>query len=340
MYRPICWSNNLATRKIWLLKLVLPFRYGMLLTGVLLFVVLLPFFYLGVVEGSETSTPALFFSLIIAYIIPIFGFITAKSREGLLELRPLLQLDDHAFEQALTQLDSCSGGRMALMLFVGGLSGLIHMTLVRGSVSLMVAELFINMERFISMLGAMLVWIIMTIVVLTLFQQARLFARLGAQHLNISLLNTRKLVPFARVSIYSSLAILGAVALFPLIGIESGMNLMEILPGAIVTLGPLIAIFIIPIWPIHSRLVAMKEKEMSNINDKIEACSDAMVGSDSDVQILEQLTPLLTYRREITQVSTWPFDVGNVARLAIYMVIPPLTWVAAALIENLIDSIL
>jgi hypothetical protein len=79
---------------------------------------------------------------------------------------------------------------------------------------------------------------------------------------------------------------------------------------------------------------------LDNINDRIEACPDTMVGSDSDVRVLEKLTPLLTYRREIAQISTWPFDVGNVARLTLYMVIPPLTWVAAALIENLIDSIL
>jgi len=29
-----------------------------------------------------------------------------------------------------------------------------------------------------------------------------------------------------------------------------------------------------------------------------------------------------------------------VAKLALYLVIPPLTWVAAALIENLVDSVL
>lgn len=340
MYSPTRRSGNLASRKIWLLKLVLPSRNGRLLTGALLFAVLFPFFYLGVLEEADESAPALFFSLIIAYIIPIFSFITAKSREGLLELRPLLQLDDHAFEQALTQLDSCSRGRMAVMLAAGGFSGFIHMALVRGSAYTVVTEIFTNTENTISTLGALLVWMIMTVVISMLIQQAILFARLGAQHVNISLLNTRKLVPFARVSIYSSLAIIGAVALFPLIGIESGMNLMEILPGAIATLGPLIAMFIIPIWPIHRRLVVMKEQELENINDRIEACPDTMVGSDSDVRVLEKLTPLLTYRREIAQISTWPFDVGNVARLTLYMVIPPLTWVAAALIENLIDSIL
>lgn len=89
---------NLVSRKIWLLKLVLPIRYGRLLTGILLLSLLLPFFHLGAEEVSEGYTLALFFSLILAYIIPVFSFITAKSQEALMELRPILDLDDQAFQ--------------------------------------------------------------------------------------------------------------------------------------------------------------------------------------------------------------------------------------------------
>lgn len=330
----------MARRKIWLLKLILPSRHGRLLTGVLLFAVLFPFFYLGAAEGTENSTPALFFSIIIAYIIPIFSFITSKSQEGLLELRPLLQLDDREFERAMTQLESSSRAQMALMLVLGGLAGFIHMSFVRGSASAVLTELFTSVERFTSTLGAMLVWIIMTTVIFAVILQAVLFARLGAKHVNVCLLNARKLLPFARVSIFSSLAILGAVALFPLIGIESGLNLVEILPGAITALGPLIAIFFIPIWPIHRRLAAMKAQELDTINDMIEACLDTPVSADSEPRMLEKLTPLLAYRREIVGVFTWPFDIGNLTRLTIYLIIPPLTWVAAALMENLVNSLL
>lgn len=330
----------MTSHKIWLLKLVLPVRYGRVYTGVIIFLLLLPLFNVGAVAESAYSVPALFFSLIIAYIIPIFSFITAKSREGLLELRPLLHLDEQAFQQAQAQLDSSSVLRTALTLATGAFFGLIHMSLVRGSVFTVIEDIFSSVERVMSTAGAMLVWMIMTVVISSLIQQARLFARLGNKHVTISLLNTRKLLPFARVSIYSTLAIIGAVALFPLIGFESGMKQVEILPGAIATVGPMVAIFIFPIWPIHRRLRTMKEQEMTLINDRIEACAEEGDGADSQAQLLQKLTPLLAYRREIAQVSTWPFDFGNIARLVLYMVIPPLTWVAAALMENLVDSLL
>jgi len=52
---------------------------------------------------------------------------------------------------------------------------------------------------------------------------------------------------------------------------------------------------------------------------------------------IEKLLPLLNYRREIAQHSTWPFDIGNLTTLLFYLIIPPLTWVGAALIENLVN---
>lgn len=330
----------MANRRIWLLKLVFPFRYGKWLTGLLLLSVLLPFFYLGVEEEPGDSTPALFFSLIIAYIIPIFSFITEKSQEALLELRSFLSLDEQAFEQAQARLDSVSRRGIAIQLTAGALGGFIHMSFVRGSVSAAVTAVMTSVPGFMSTLGALLVWVVMTTVISMLIQQAMLFARLGRNNVRLSLLNTRSLLPFARVSISSSLAIIGALALFPLISLDSGLNLVESLPGAIATLVPMVAMFIIPVWPVHQRMARMKTQQLATLNDEIEARLGDSGEVAPDSGALEPLVTLLSYRREIARASTWPFDLGNVSRLAFYMVIPPLTWVAAALIENLVDSVL
>ena len=276
----------MAAQKIWLLKLILPFPYGNLLTGIILLAVLLPFFHLGVIEDPEHSTPALFFSLIIAYIIPVFSYITTKSQEALLELRPYLELDADEFQHAQARLDSAGRGWVALQLGAGALCGLIHMSFIRGSASVMLTATLASVEGFLSTLGALLVWVTMTTVIYMLIKQARLFARLGADQVSVSLLNTRKLLPFARVSISSSLAIIGALALFPLIGFESGVDLVESLPGAIATFAPLIAIFIIPVWPLHRRLAALKEQQLARLNEQIEACLDTSGEINQDTKLL------------------------------------------------------
>jgi hypothetical protein len=75
----------------WLLAVVPQCRYGKLLAGIVLFALLYPFFRLGVIGDPGHRTPAVFFSLVIAYIIPVFAYITEKAEEALNELRPLLR---------------------------------------------------------------------------------------------------------------------------------------------------------------------------------------------------------------------------------------------------------
>ncbi len=118
------------------------------------------------------------------------------------------------------------------------------------------------------------------------------------------------------------------------------MNLMEVLPGAIATLVPLLAIFVVPVWPVHRRLVVMKEQQLAGLNERIETRLRAGDGFFPETEVLVDLAPLLVYRHEIAQVSTWPFDGSNVIRLIFYLIIPPLTWAGAALIENLVDWLL
>jgi len=330
----------LVSRKIWLLNLVLPFRFGRPLTGVLLIALLFPFFYLLPEGVNDDSTPALFFSLILAYIIPVFSFITAKLQEALIELRPILDLDDQSFEQAQARLHSVSPAYAALCLLVGALLGSAHMSFIRGSVNGFVVETLSSVTGFMSTLGALLVWIVMTTVVGMLIRQTLLFARLGAREVRVSLLNTHRLLPFGRVSISTSLVLIGALAFFPLISLDSGFNLAESLPGVIANLGPLLILFIIPVWPVHRRLAQVKERELAALNARIEACSDTAAEVDLETRRVDQILPLLNYRREIAQVSTWPFDMGNMTRLALYLIIPPLTWAGGALIENVVDALL
>jgi hypothetical protein len=327
-------------RKIWLLRLVLPLRYGRLLTGLLLLSLLFPFFHLGGTHVAAHKPPALFFSLILAYIIPVFSFITNKAQESLQALRAILDLDEEGYENAQAQLYGASPVFSVGCLLIGAIAGFAHMSFVRGSIKVAFDTMFTSITGFITTLGVLAVWIIMYTVISMLIKQARLFARLGKHKTRVSLLDAYNLLPFARVSINSSLAIIGALSLFPLIGMENGLNLTKSLPGAIAILVPLMIIFIIPIWPIHRRLARLKEQELTVLNKLIAASLNADGGVDIEAEKLDTLLPLLNFRREIIQISTWPFDLGNMTRFALYLIIPPLTWVGAALIENLVDTLL
>ena len=322
---------------IWLLKLALPLPYGRTLTGLLLLAVLLTLFHAGAAGTGEHGAPTLFFSLIIAYIVPVFGFITAKAQEALEALRPILDMTDVQYQHSRRRLDSASLRLTLGSLVWGTLAGFAHLSFIRGSLSATIDSMLSGFPGALTTGGTLMVWVVMTTVILMLLQQAIVFGRLGGDYARVSLLNTRNLLPFARVSIISSLAVLGALALFPLINVESGLDLKESVPGAVIILGPLVIMFIIPVWPLHQRLVQLKQQELSGLQERIEAALAGSSGVNLESAQIDTLLPLLNYRREITQISTWPFDVGNITVLLFYLIIPPLTWVGAALVENLVN---
>ncbi|MFK7977812.1 MAG: hypothetical protein AB8C02_16900 [Halioglobus sp.] len=301
---------------------------------------LLPFFALGTVKGGENNPPVLFFSLIIAYIIPVFSFITARARDALDDLRPLLTIEPEEFFAKRQSLDSLSPQESLLWLACAAFSGLCHMAFMRGSFGAAITSTFSNMAGFMSSAGALLTWIVMTTVIVKLIQQAMIFSSLGANRVRVSLINFESLLPFGRVAITASLAIIGALALFPLINMGDSVHLSESVPGAVAVLFPLLVMFVIPVWPLHRRLRRLKEAELLRVNAEIARKSQGHSVGVPPEQALAVLSPLLTYRHEIAKTPTWPFDLGNVARLFFYLIIIPLTWIGAALIENVVDAFL
>jgi len=53
-----------------------------------------------------------------------------------------------------------------------------------------------------------------------------------------------------------------------------------------------------------------------------------------------ELLQLLAYRREIEKVSDFPFTASHAGRLMLYLLLPPASWVAAALAERVVDGLL
>ncbi len=90
-----------------------------------------------------------------------------------------------------------------------------------------------------------------------------------------------------------------------------------------------------PVWPIHIALRKFKRAELARVQEEID--SRRQDQPQSSWHSHEAVAPLLTYRREIASVPEWPFDLSIMVRFGLYLVIVPLTWIGAALIENLVE---
>ena len=323
--------------KVWLLALVPDIRFGRWVTALVLFILLYGAFRSArvFVESDEAGqAAALFFSIIIAYIVPVYHLITEHTLAAFRELEPELNSDREQIDGWRDRIAHKSPLWTWSMLAIGAGAGIAHNLLLAGSPAILLQRLVSNVPATALVLGAELVWIVMMFVVAALLDNARLFNRLSA-HATINLIDPSRLTAFARVGVASTLALIGAQAAFPVLWAAPGNNAVAMIPGLLATATPMFFLFALPIWPIHRALAAAKSNELKRVNEQLRSMPPVADAATRFVPLNE----LLIYRREIAQVSEWPFNAGVATRLVFYLVIPPLTWVAAGLIDVMIERL-
>lgn len=321
---------------VWLLSLVPNVRFGRWITALVLFTGLYGSFRMARVfqEADEAAqAAALFFSIIIAYIVPVYHLITEHTLAAFGELAPELKAEPDQIDSWRDRIAHKSPLWTWSMLAVGATAGIAHNILLAGSPTLLLQRLQ-SLPAAATVLGAELVWIVMMYVVAALLDNARLFNRLSA-YTQITLIDTSPLTAFARVAVASTLALIGAQAAFPVLWVAPSNNAVAMIPGLLATATPMFFLFAFPIWPVHRALAAAKSRELKRINEQLRSMQSVV---DVTPRVVS-LNDLLIYRREITQVNEWPFNASVATRLVLYLVIPPLTWIAAGLIDVMIERL-
>ena len=154
----------------------------------------------------------------------------------------------------------------------------------------------------------------------------------------IDLLHTQHLMAFGRMAVTAVLVVIGVQASFSIMffgGVDSPSAWG---PGLALTSGALIYLLFAPVTPLRNRLQNAKAEALVALNEKLR--NNHSIDALDTPAATTELGHLLTVRDELRRVPEWPFDMDLLARLGIYLIIVPLTWVGAALIENLVDLVL
>lgn len=331
------------------LRLIFPIRTpalpaGRWLLGLGIFAVLGSAFWLSGVfsEEARVASPrssygaALFFSAIIGYIVPMFGFISERTMAAIDLLAAELSTEPGQVQRWREGVYRKPLAWLGSVLVIGLASGTAHNLLLHGSAGALLADGLNTPPEVATTLGTWLTWLVMTTVIAALLDNA-LMLRRAARVCRVNLLHTRRLRPFATVAVISTLAIIGAQAAFPLMAIENDLEAAAYVPGLLATGIPMLILAALPIWPIHRRMARARDLAIADVDRHIAALPAPDLQRPDTIAALN---PLLTYRRELREVSVWPFDAGVLTRLALYLIIPPLTWVGAALIENVVNAFL
>jgi hypothetical protein len=221
--------------------------------------------------------------------------------------------------------------RQVLMGVGGGLAYALAFNVPLYQIDLVLAGNGAMISVFI---GQLIVWMCVGFLLSIRLYVGKLFYHLG-KTIKISIFEQSSLEPFARVGMLDVVIVVGGLAIAVVQSIDAQFRI-ENYAAALVVAGPAgTALLVRPMWSLHRRLAQRKQKLLEEVRLQIGMASEQ--SSAADTAVLESL---LQRRDRIKAIPTWPLDIAIWRRLFFYVLIPPLAWSGAALVEMVIDKFL
>jgi len=236
-------------------------------------------------------------------------------------------------------LDNTSGTRLepevrsfppGLMLGFAALGALYAITLNIPDYGLTFFE--VDTVAKATILGQLMVWTIMGLFLPIRFRVAWAFNMAGNK-VPIDIFETGGLRPFARNGLVDVLIVSGAIVLSAVQSLDLSFRLDNYSKAMVIALPSIVVLALLPMWQLHKRMAVERQQQLDALNEKIRAAS-----KEIDTVHIEALEILLQRRERVLAAPTWPVDIKIIQRFLFYIVIPPLAWVGAALVEMVIDG--
>ncbi len=222
------------------------------------------------------------------------------------------------------------GRTVFLGVFVGFLYGLMLNVPAEWRSSF--ASLDLQLQSIV--IGQAFVWMIVGLVLTYRLHTAWRFYEKG-KVVHINLYETSKYVPFARNGLDDVFGITILLVLATLQSLDAQFRLANYITAWIIAFPAAASLLILPMLSLQRRLLAHKKEFLEEMNRQV---SDAARAVEPDS--LTRIELLMQHRDRIQHTSAWPIDLSIASRLILYIVIPPLAWLGAAVVEVGIDRIM
>lgn len=305
------------------------------MTPLLLFVIIL------IVTGPLTwfLNGPIVTSVNLAYMVAFSTYIVRSHQTSLRNLKPVLMLDEVDYEYwkyrlthfRQSRMMSATGLAIPAMLLVNWSHPEIQ-DLLKGDIP--------GFDFFWGLFLAILSWMVILQVIYIVISNTLMFATLAKDHTRIDIFYIRDQLPYTKVGVANILLFAGAYTMIPIAYVDSGSLVLPALLSLAVTLPMALTLFLLPLTAIRSRIHKEKADESQRITDAINGNRTALL--DSYISDEAQTIPrsnMIVYRDLVERANEWPITDNNMHRIGLYIIIPLLAWVGAALVERLVDSL-
>lgn len=162
-------------------------------------------------------------------------------------------------------------------------------------------------------------------------------SRIAKSLATIDLLDLSPLAPFTQQGLTNALLLIGSLSIWSLMMIETGFGQLMLIVGGTTLVGTALAL-LVPVYGVHRRIRQSKEQALGWVNAELAAEQAAflapMAGQESG-----RMADLLAYRGMIESVHEWPFTLSTYTRVALYLLLPVVTWGIGLAAEEILSRV-
>jgi hypothetical protein len=272
-------------------------------------------------------------SMLVPYIVWVFFRGLARIQQALQALRPALALSEEEIADVSRSLASVEWRQLiAILAFALPMVAYFQ---ERGAARFTQMLESPSAADFWLLVCGMASWTSVLLAVWVAVRSANALRRLAAHVEQLDPFDLDPIRPFGRFGLRMALYLVGGIAIFESSHVfaPAGIRGVGILLGVVSAI-PAVAIFLLPTWGIHQRQRQQKRNLLREVDSQLAS------HKERNEETLRPFLDLLEYRDRVRRASEWPFEISTVLRLALYTVIPLASWVAAALVERLLDRFL
>jgi hypothetical protein len=261
------------------------------------------------------------YPVLIAYLL-VACHLLQKTHESVAQaLRPLVQLDEETFTQAVQRACRVSARAELSALGVGMAIGLaINIVFEPMEPDLFFLELYSYPSRIV-------LWGFVGWAVFCAFSVTRLTNTLLRQPLRVEIFDLRPYQPIGRQSLWISLMFVGGMVLGLLSSnfTEAELRLEYLINNAVI-IALIVAVFLVNTHSVHRVLAAARKQQLDSVERHLARAYyrlEELIAANQDTHaVAAELNALATSKQEVKAIRTWPYNTEMLRTIFISIVTP------------------
>ena len=272
------------------------------------------------------------------FFLPI---VSRKASQAILESSRLSGSSMQQAQLHANRIGTVPPESVALAIFAGSVIALSYLAL-EGLLYFEDKDILDNLKRSPLVIESVYFWFAVILLITTLVRITILLTRFATRDLRIELFQIEELVPLSNSVLWNVGALSAGLALMPIFWLGRAIPTLDI-PLMLCVLVVTLYVLLYPVFQVRKIVLRKKKLALERIREAFKSATrsdDQQKRRLTDsAKRLEEINNLVGVRKEIGRTKEWPISIPVGMRVAFFVIVPPLSWVAASLVDWLVSQI-